>query len=709
MSSRPVIPAAAPPLWQHSEVLLSAGLLVVLAVMVVPLPPILLDMLLATNLALTVLLLLVTLNARQALDLSVFPSLLLLLTLYRLALNIATTRLILLDGDAGKIVSTFGGMVVGGNLIVGLVVFLILVIIQFIVITKGAGRISEVAARFTLDAMPGKQMAIDAELNAGILNEGDARQRRQMLAREAEFYGAMDGASKFVRGDAIAGLIITAINLLGGVLMGITHGLSLGASLQTYSVLTVGDGLISQIPALIIATTAGILTTKTNSEDSLGDEIGRQLFSNHKVLGIGAAVLALLAITPGLPKLPFILLSGGLYGYVRRASRKAAEPPPPADPESAAARPALPTEEEQLDEFLLADRVGLEIGAKLIPHVHSQRSKGIAERIGSLRRDFARTNGLWIPPVRIRDNLQLEPDAYRILISGREIARGTLRTESLLAVNPGTVAFPIEGEPTRDPAFDLPAVWIAQEVRRRAEVAGYTVVDAISVLTTHLGEVLRKHAHELLTREDLKKMLDKTRAFAPTVVDELKPDVIRMGALHQVLVQLIAERVSIADLAAILESIVNHAGHVKDPEELIVRVREDLGRTICDRCRDDSGKLRVLILDPRLEVQLREAVRERRLLLGPAPLERLLASLSEHWQSAVRQRAEIAVLTDRALRRPLRQAIVRALPDLGVISYGEVPGDIFIEPIDMVRAEDVFDPADAARSAAARTPELVPA
>ena len=707
MSSRPAIPAAGAPLWQHSEVLLSAGLLVVLAVMVVPLPPILLDMLLATNLALTVLLLLVTLNARQALDLSVFPSLLLLLTLYRLALNIATTRLILLDGDAGKIVSTFGGMVVGGNLIVGLVVFLILVIIQFIVITKGAGRISEVAARFTLDAMPGKQMAIDAELNAGHLNESDARKRRQLLSREAEFYGAMDGASKFVRGDAIAGLIITAVNLLGGVLMGVTHGLSLGMSLQTYSVLTVGDGLISQIPALIIATTAGILTTKANSEDSLGDEIGRQLFSNHKVLGIGAAVLALLALTPGLPKLPFIALAGGLYWYVRREARKAAEPPP-ADPAAADARPALPTEEEQLDEFLLADRVGLEIGAKLIPHVHSQRSKGIAERIGSLRRDFARTNGLWIPPVRIRDNLQLEADAYRILISGREIARGTLRTESLLAVNPGTVAFPIEGEPTRDPAFDLPAVWIAQEVRRRAEVAGYTVVDAISVLTTHLGEVLRKHAHELLTREDLKKMLDKTRAFAPTVVDELKPDVIRMGALHQVLVQLIAERVSIADLAAILESIVNHAGHIKDPEELIVRVREDLGRTICDRFRDDSGKLRVLILDPRLEVQLREAVRERRLLLGPAPLERLLAALSEHWQSAVRQRMEIAVLTDRALRRPLRQAIVRALPDLGVISYGEVPGDIFIEPIDMVRAEDVFDPADAVRSPAARAPELVP-
>jgi flagellar biosynthesis protein FlhA len=692
---------------QHSEVLLSAGLLVVLGVMLVPLPPILLDMLLASNLALTVLLMLVTLNSRQALDLSVFPSLLLLLTLYRLALNIATTRLILLHGDAGKIVETFGGFVVGGNLIVGLVVFLILVIIQFIVITKGAGRISEVAARFTLDAMPGKQMAIDAELNAGILNEAEARRRRQLLAREAEFYGSMDGASKFVRGDAIAGLIITAINLIGGVLMGVTHGLSLGDSLHTYSILTVGDGLVSQIPALIIATTAGILTTKTNSEDNLGDEIGRQLFANHKVLGVGAGVLALMALTPGLPKIPFILLSGGLIAYVRRAGRKEAVPPP-ADIDASEKGPPVPNEDEQLEEFLLADRVGLEIGAKLIPHVQAQRTKGIAERIGSLRRDFARTNGIWIPPVRIRDNLQLEPDAYRILISGREIARGTLRTESLLAVNPGTVTSAIEGEPTRDPAFDLPAVWINQEVRRRAEVAGYTVVDAISVLTTHLGEVLRKHAHELLTREDLKKMLDKVRAFAPTVVDELKPDVIRMGALHQVLVQLIAERVSIADLAAILESIVNHAGHIKEPEELLARVREDLGRTICDRFRDEQGRLRVVILDPRLEVQLRESIRDRRLLLAPSPLEHLLAALSAHWQSAVRQRMEIAVLTDRSLRRPLRQAIVRALPDVGVISYAEVPGDIFIEPLEMVRVEDVFDPADT-KAAAPRPAEPAPA
>lgn len=682
---------------QQSEVLLSAGLLAVLVVMLIPLPTMLLDMLIATNLALTILLMLVTLNARQALDLSVFPSLLLLLTLYRLSLNIATTRLILLDADAGKIISTFGGMVVGGNIIVGLVIFLILVVIQFIVITKGAGRISEVAARFTLDAMPGKQMAIDAELNAGVLDEAEARRRRQQLAREAEFYGAMDGAGKFVRGDAIAGLIITAVNLVGGLVMGMSNGISLIDSLHTYSVLAVGDGLVSQIPALIIATTAGILTTKTNSEDSLGQEIGHQLFAKPQSMAAGAVVLAMMALVPGLPKLPFLLLAAGITVYLRRAQREE-EAPAPAEtsPEEAAA----PNEEVHLEDFLLADRVGLEIGAQLIPLVHAKKTKGIADRIGTLRRDFAKSNGMWIPPVRIRDNLQLDPGSYRILISGREIARGALRIDSLLAVNPGNATTPLEGESTRDPAFDLPAFWIDQDARRRAEVGGYTVVDALSVMTTHLGEVLRKHAHELLTREDLKKMIDKVRTFAPTVVEELKPDVIRMGALHQVLVQLVSERVSIADMATILESVVNHAALVKDPDELTTRVREDLGRTICDRFRDEQGKLRVLILDPRLEIQLREAVRDRQMMLAPGPLERLLACLSKHWQTAVRQRLEMAVLTDRSLRRPLRQAILRALPELGVVSYAEVPGDVFIEPIEMIRAEDVFEPGELVRTGA---------
>ncbi|MFO1093787.1 MAG: FHIPEP family type III secretion protein [Planctomycetaceae bacterium] len=360
--------------------------------------------------------------------------------------------------------------------------------------------------------------------------------------------------------------------------------------------------------------------------------------------------------------------------------------------------PLCRTKRRRWTDFLLSDQV--EIGAQLIPHVHAKRTKGIADRITTLRRDFARTNGLWIPPIRIRDNLQLEPGQYRILISGREVARGSLRVDGLLAVNPGGVTMPLEGETTRDPAFDLPAVWISQETRRRAEIGGYTVVDALSVLTTHLGEVLRKHAHELLTREDLKKMIDKVRSFAPTIVDELKPDVIRMGALQQVLVQLVSERVSIADLATILESVVNHASAVKDPDELTARVREDLGRTICDRFRDDQGKLRVLILEPRLESQLREAVRDRHLFLGPGPLERLLAILSKQWQSAARQRTEIALLTDRSLRRPVRQAILRALPELGVISYAEVPGDVLIEPIDMLRVEDVFEAGDLVRTGA---------
>jgi flagellar biosynthesis protein FlhA len=706
VSSSTVTPTRGLPAWlQHPELLLSAGLLTVLVVMLVPLPTMLLDMLLAANLAMSILVLLITLNARQPLELSVFPSLLLLLTLYRLSLNVATTRLILIDADAGQIVEAFGNFVVGGNLVVGLVIFLILVVIQFIVITKGSGRISEVAARFTLDSLPGKQMAIDAEMNAGLLTEAEARQRRRNLTREAEFYGAMDGAGKFVRGDAIAGLIITFVNLLGGVVLGLANGLSFAQALKTYSVLTVGDGLVSQIPALIIATTAGILVTKASSEANLGQEIGTQLVADARPLWFGAAVLALISMTPGLPKLPFLMLSAGLALFVRRLRRAQAKAEQPASSDTP---PALPSEEQQLEDFLVADRVGLEIGARLIPYVKSTRGKGIAERIAGLRRDFAQTNGIWVPSVRVRDSLQLEPEEYRILIAGREVARGSVRADLLLAIDPGHVVAPIEGEQTIDPAFQLPARWIAADERRRAELGGYTVVDAISVLMTHLGEVLRRHAHELLTREHLRKLLDKVREFSPTIVDELKPDVIRMGTLHQVLVFLAAEQVPITDLVLILESLINHGVQVKDPQDLLERVREDLGRTICDRYRSADGRLRVAVLDPRLEVTLRGAIKDRSLLLPPQQFERLIALLSEHRQDAIRRKTELALLTNRSLRRPLRQAISRALPDLGVLAYSEVPPDVMIEPTVMLRYEELYDGEDVSTLGAALVPAAAP-
>jgi flagellar biosynthesis protein FlhA len=677
----------------QSELLLAGAMLCILVVMLVPLPTALLDMLLAFNLGLTLLLLLITMSARQPLDLSVFPSLLLLLTLYRLSLNVATTRLVLLDGDAGKIVATFGGMVVGGNLVVGLVVFLILIVIQFVVITKGSERVSEVSARFTLDALPGKQMAIDAELNAGAINEAEARKRRELLGREMEFYGSMDGASKFVRGDAIAGLIITAINLFGGVILGVSRGMSFTESIHTYSVLSIGDGLISQIPALIVATTAGILVTKNTSEANLGQEIGKQLFSNDRPLWMASGMFLLLAMVPGLPKIPFALLAAGVVWHIRRLRRPA--PVKPSSSEPAAPPPPEFDEKRQLEEFLVQDRAVVEVGARLIPLVNPKRSRGIADRITSLRRDFAKSNGIWIPPLRIRDNLELGPEEYRVVIAGREAARKTLRVDLLLAIAPESAAVSIPGEDTTDPAFAMPAKWIEPALQRQAEFSGYTVVDPASVLITHLGEILKRHASELLSREDVRKMLDKVKEQAPTIVDELKPDVVRMGTLHQVLVQLAAERVPLSDLTLILESIANHGATTKQVDELLDKVREDIGRIICGRYCDDSARLQVILLEPKLEARLREALHEGQLALDGKRLEKLLEEVSEHWRTAARQRVEVALIMDRRLRRPLRKLLTRALPDLGTLSYSEVPADIMLNPVGMARFSAVFDEVSA--------------
>lgn len=679
---------------RSSELLLSLALLAVLVVLLVPLPPVLLDMLLALNLGITVLLLLVTLSARQPLDISVFPSLLLLLTLFRLSLNVATTRLILLDGDAGNIVSTFGGFVVGGNLIVGLVVFSILIIIQFIVITKGSGRISEVSARFTLDALPGKQMAIDAELNAGAIDDVQARERRLQLTREAEFYGAMDGASKFVRGDAIAGLIITVVNLLGGVILGLTNGMSIIQAIESYSVLTVGDGLVSQIPALIIATTSGILVTKAASDVSLGEEIGTQILSNHRPLWIGAFIMVVIAMTPGLPKLPFALFAIGLAIMVRKLrakerQQKQAKPSQPETDENAAG------EDEPLNDFLQTDRAGIEIGARLIPLLQTRTGKSLPSRITGLRRELTRQHGLWVPMIRIRDNIELGANEYRFLINGREVARGEIHPDEYLAINSDGSEMPVPGTDAVEPAFGLPARWISPNDRQRAELAGFTVVDAASVLITHLSEMLRLYAHELLSREDLQKLLEQARTTAPTVVDELKPEVIRMGQLHQVLLQLLKERVPISNLAVILEATINRASQSKDAMEIAELIRDDIGRDICDRYRDEQGRVRVVVLDPRLELKFRECLRDGDLALPPAQLERLIEQLSAQKQKASVQEFELAVLSDRALRRPLRRSIERALGDLGVIAYSEIPSDLMIEPVAMIGMDDIFSRNDA--------------
>ncbi|QDV44125.1 Flagellar biosynthesis protein FlhA [Stieleria neptunia] len=675
---------------QRSELWLSASFLAMLVVLIIPLPTFLLDMFLACNIAAAILLLLVTLGAKKPLDIASFPSLLLLLTLFRLSLNVATTRLILLDANAGKIVLTFGDFVVGGNLVVGVVIFLILVTIQFIVITKGATRISEVNARFTLDAMPGKQMAIDAELNSGAIDEKEARDRRKGLTQEAEFYGAMDGASKYVRGDAIAGLIIMIVNILGGVVLGVSDGQAISDALQIYSILTIGDGLVSQIPALIIATSAGILVTKSASESNLGDEINDQVSGAYRSLYLGPMILVLIAFTPGFPKFPFMLLAGAVFAFVffakQRETAKTEEAEKEPEPVAATETP----EEKGLQKFVQPERIIIEIGAGLIALAEPKRGKGIAERISTLREDVAIEHGFWVPAARIRDNLQIGVNEYRFLICGREIARGQVFVNDYLAINPGSINAELEGEPIRDPAFDLPAKWIPESQRRRAEVLGFTVVDAPTVLITHLSECLRKHAHELLSRQDLQSMLEKLKEIAPTTVEEIKPDTVRPATLHQVLLNLLRERISITALEKIVESAVQFGPQIKDPVQLTEKIRGGIGHIICDRFRDSNGNVRVIILEPRLEHYFREHLNGDAIVLRPDQLERLIMELQAKWEASRLKNQMATVLVDSSVRFPLHRTIFRSLPEISVVAYSEVPSDMRIESVGMIRYEDVL-------------------
>lgn len=662
-----------------------------LVVLIVPLPAFLLDMFLAVNLASAILLLLITLSAKRPLDVSVFPSLLLLMTLFRLALNVATTRKILLEGDAGKIVATFGDLVVGGNLIVGCVIFLILVTIQFIVITKGATRISEVNARFTLDALPGKQMAIDAELNVGAIDEKEAKQRRADLASEAEFYGAMDGASKYVRGDAIAGLVIMVVNILAGVLIGISESMPIADAVKLYTLLTIGDGLVSQVPALIIATSAGILVTKSSSDSNLGEEIGAQMLTGHRALLPGAFILACMVFVPGLPKIPFLLLAAGVVAIVNHAKKTEAQAEekekqdaqPPTAPET-------PTDENNMDDFLQSDRIVIEIGAGLIHLVEPKKGKGIVDRVTTLRKDIGDQFGFWVPKVRIRDNLQIDVLEYRFILCGRIVGTGQIQPNDYLAINPGNVSAKIDGTETTDPAFGLPAKWITESNRRRAEISGFTVVDPATVLITHLGECLKRHSHELLSREDLQKMLDRLKEIAPTIVAEIKPDTLPAGVLHQILVNLLNESVSITDLEKIIESSIHHYAQFKTVPELTERVRTDIGPIIVDRFRDSTGRIRVILLEPKLEHKLRQESNGEMIGMQPDHLAKLVDKYKQAWELASMKNEPAAVLVDSTLRRAMRQTVHRSLPQVSIIAYNEIPGDLLIEPISIVRDTDIF-------------------
>ena len=678
-------------LGKYSDVLLAAGVMGVLFVLMVPLPPLLLDLAITVNLAAALMVLIITLTVREPLEFNTFPSLLLFTTLYRLALNVASTRLILLNGNAGEVIESFGDFVVGGNLVIGMVVFLILVVIQFVVITKGSNRISEVAARFTLDGMPGKQMANDADLNAGLITEEDARSRRAAITAEAEFYGAMDGAGKFVRGDSIAGIIITLVNIIGGVAIGMSKDLAPADALSKYAVLTVGDGLVSQIPALVIAIAAGVLVTKSRSDIPLSREIAAQFLLSPRAMRMSGLMVLTFAFVPGLPSLPFFILGVGIL-LVSQVGNKLVKATEERDQEEVVPEPETAAEltPEALSELLKVDRMGIEIGYRLIPLVDENRSGNLLDHIAMVRKQFAQQYGLVVPPIRMRDNLTLEPNRYRILIGGQEIAGGELYPDHVLAMDPGGGLDPIPGVATEDPTFGLPATWVHNDRKGEAEVLGYTVVDPESVLVTHLTEVVKEHADELLSREDVQNALERVRETNPTVVNELVPDILSIGVIQKVLSNLLRERIPIRDLVAILETLSDSGGDHKDPDDLTELVRTRLSRSIAEMCVAPSGKIQALTLAPALEQQAMETLvnqTDGNPHLGAALLHRLQEAVVEAWRRAQTSGFEPVLLVRGPLRRHLSELLRSLKPPIPVLSFGEVLKADGIESVGLVQLD----------------------
>ncbi|WP_404980641.1 flagellar biosynthesis protein FlhA [Carboxydichorda subterranea] len=675
----------------RSDAAVFVAVVAIVLMMVLPLPPALLDLLLATNITLSLLILLLTMNVKEPLQFSVFPSVLLVVTLFRLALNISSTRLILLHAYAGRIIEAFGQFVVGGNYLVGFVIFLILVVIQFIVITRGAERVAEVAARFTLDAMPGKQMSIDADLNAGLISEQEARARRQAIEREADFYGAMDGASKFVKGDAIASVVITLINVLGGLAVGMLQmGMDVAEALRRYTLLTVGDGLVTQIPALLVSTATGIIVTRTSSEENMGQDMTRQLFGQPRTLGAAAGVLLVLALVPGLPTLPFLALAGvaaAAASAMSREQRRAAEKARLAAVEKEREEAKRP---EAVMSLLQTDPVELEIGYSLIPLVDQSHGAELLDRITMVRRQVALDLGVVVPPIRIRDNMQLKPNSYVIKLRGVEIGKGELFPNHLLAMDSGQGLDALSGIRTHEPAFGLPAVWISQELRDQAEAAGCTVVDAPSVLATHLSELLRRHAAELLGRQETRVLLDHVKSFSAAVVEELVPDLLGLGEVQKVLQHLLREGVPIRDLVTILEALADSARESRDPEVLTEHVRAALARQLSHLYAEPDGTIPVITLAPALEQRLEELAASPAAPLDPQWLQQLVVRLGRAQEEAAARGKQAVVLCSPGVRRYLRRLIERPLPRLPVMSFAEVASGF------QVKSEAVVDVPDAA-------------
>lgn len=678
---------------RNSDLGLAVGLVGILAVMVVPLPPFMLDLMLSLAIGISFLLLLTAVYAKRALDFSIFPSLLLLTTLFRLALNVATTRKILLTGAeqgtaaAGDVIKAFGNFVVGGNYAVGIVVFTILVIINFIVITKGAGRVAEVAARFTLDAMPGKQMAIDADLNAGLINDVEARRRRADISQEADFYGAMDGASKFVRGDAIAGIMIVAVNVIGGIMIGtLQKGMDIAKAAEVFTLLTVGDGLVSQIPALIISTAAGIIVTRTASGTNYSAEFSKQLFTNPKALLASAGVMGFMGVVPGLPLIPFWALGGGLYGLARKVEKDALKLKT-AEDSKAALEKAKPGQ-EKLENLLQVDTLELEVGYGLINIVDADQSGDLLERITNIRKQFALDYGIIVPPLRIRDNLELKPGDYQVLLKGVQIGQGTLMVGHLLAMDPGNVSDPIAGIPTKEPAFGLDALWITARQKEDATFSGYTVVDLSTVIATHLTELVRSHAQELVGRQELQTLLEALKATAPKVVEDVVPNLLPMGSVLKVLKNLLREGVSIRDLKTILEALAEAAPSQKDTQLLTEHVRTALARSLTKKLVGTTGELLLLTLDRSIEETVASGILQtdqgQQLSLDPDFVRKLIAELNQWVVEAMQQTSSAVVLCSPMIRHHLKTLVDRFIPGVTVLSHNEISPNVNVKSLGTV-------------------------
>ncbi|MBN1974889.1 MAG: flagellar biosynthesis protein FlhA [Sedimentisphaerales bacterium] len=684
--------SSAVPFGQYSNFILAFCLIAVLATLIIPLPTFLLDLFLACSISLSIGVLIMTLSSREALELSTFPSLLLFVTLFRLSLNVASTRLILLEGDAGKIIDTFGSFVAGGSFVVGLVIFLILVVVQFIVITKGAERISEVSARFTLDAMPGKQMAIDADLNAGVITETQANERRAKIVKESEFYGAMDGASKFIRGDAKAGLIISAVNVIGGIAMGYSRGMDIAGAVKTYSILSIGDGLVSQIPSMIIAVSSGFLVTKISSSYSVGQDLSKQFLKSSQPLLIASIIIAGMAFVPGLPKIPFILLGTGCALLGRTVSRMEKSTKDTTKTEQQA-RP----EKQPIEELLDIDRVSVQVGIRLIGMVDPRKGSSIYDRIGALRRKFAQQLGIIIPLVRLRDNINLESSTYEIRIAELPVASGRIEPEMFLAMDPGTVQKKVDGIKTIEPVYGLPALWVSPANKERAELSGYTVIDPESVFITHLSEVLKKHCDDLLTREDVQLLVDRLRKTQPSLVGEvIGPDKdVPIGLLQRVLKNLIKDGIPIRELTSVLESLGEHAGKTKNAAVLTELVRKRLSRTITEQFKNEKDEISAITLDPALEHHMTTILQQENDGLKLAmPTEMAMdvsRKIAQAWKKVMDAgKDKVVLLCDSRIRSPLAGMLSRTVSLLPVVAYDEIILGTSVEPIETISVQQ-FD------------------